>query len=161
VWPLDRYAQLMHRLREDLRLPIIITGGLDEVEQSLVLTQLLRAGTAISLVGRLTLGQALCLYQRARLMVTGDSGPMHAAAALGTRIVALFGPTLPERTGPWGRDHIVIQKARPPSHYAYRSDRNRKYMRAIEVETVYEAVRSALRSLRPDDQREITRRRGS
>ena len=100
TWPLDRYAQLMHRLGDEFRVPMVITGGPGEAAQAEELLCLLRPGIACSLVGKLTLGQALCLYRRARLMVTGDSGPMHAAAALGKPVVALFGPTEPRRTGP-------------------------------------------------------------
>jgi heptosyltransferase-1 len=144
MWPLDRYAQLMHRLRDEFPVPMVITGGSGEADQGGELLGLLRPGTAVSLVGKLTLGQALCLYRRARLMVTGDSGPMHAAAALGTQTVALFGPTLPERNGPWGKGHIVIQEMRPPFHHAYRSDHDRKHMRTIDVQAVYAAVRTAL-----------------
>ena len=43
-------------------------------------------------------------------MVTCDSGPMHIAAAMGTPTVALFGPTDPLRTGPYGRGHRVLQQ---------------------------------------------------
>ena len=146
MWPLDRYAQLMHRLRDELRVPMVVTGGSGEVDQAGELLRLLRPGTALSLVGKLTLGQALCVYRRVRLMVTGDSGPMHAAAALGTQTVALLGPTLPERTGPWGQGHIVIQERRPTFHHAYQSDHDRKHIRAIGMQVVYDAVRSALQS---------------
>jgi ADP-heptose:LPS heptosyltransferase len=144
TWPPDRYAQLMHRLGDEFRVPMVITGGPGEVAQAEELLRLLGPRIAASLVGKLTLEQALCLYRRARLMVTGDSGPMHAAAALGTQTVALFGPTLPERTGPWGKGHIVIQEQRPTFHHAYLSDHDRKYIRAIGVQVVYDAVRSAL-----------------
>lgn len=155
MWPLDRYAQLMQRLRDELHVPMIVTGGPSETAQAEELLRLLRPSTALSLVGKLTLGQALCLYRRARLMVTGDSGPMHAAAALGTQTVALFGPTLPERTGPWGKGHIVIQELRPTFHHAYQSDHDGKHIRAIGVQAVHEAVRSALHPLPPE--RAVTR----
>jgi ADP-heptose:LPS heptosyltransferase len=144
AWPLERYAELMHLLHHELHLPMVITGGPGEEGQARRLMQGLRPGVAVSLVGKLTLEQALCLYRRGVLMVTGDSGPMHAAAALGTRVVALFGPTHPERTGPWGDKHTVIQELRPPSHHAYRSDHDGVYMRAIGVDQVYRAVRTAL-----------------
>ena len=144
MWPLNRYAQLMHRVHDEFRVPMVISGGPGEENHADELLRLMRPGTAVSVVGKLSLDQALCLYRRARLMVTGDSGPMHAAAALETQTVALFGPTLPERNGPWGKGHIVIQKMRPPFHHAYRSDRDRKHISAIDVQTVHEAVRTAL-----------------
>lgn len=147
TWPFERYAQTVRRLREDFRVPVVITGGPGEGQEAAEFMRYLPAGTATSLVGELSLGQALCLYRRALLMVTGDSGPMHAAAALGTRVVALFGPTLPERTGPWGEGHKVIQKMRPPFHHAYRADGGRMYMHAIDVETVYAAIAATLQPL--------------
>ena len=125
----------------------MITGGPGEEQKAQECMSLLPVGDAVSLAGKLTLGQALCLYRRARLMVTGDSGPMHAAAALGTRTVSLFGPTLPERTGPWGRGHIVLQMSKPRSHHAYRADSERKHIRAIDVATVIGAVKSSLESI--------------
>jgi ADP-heptose:LPS heptosyltransferase len=97
-----------------------------------------------SLAGRLALGEALCLIRRARLMVSCDSGPMHAAAALGTPVVALFGPTLPEYTGPWGARHRVVQASRPRDHHAFRSDRGRRHMEALGVQAVAAAVQEAL-----------------
>ena len=149
-WPLDRYAELISKLWDDLGLPIIITGGPGEEDQAAELIHLMKPRTATPLVGKLTLGQAFCLFRRALLMITCDSGPMHAAAALGTKVVALFGPTLPERTGPWGDGHQVIQIARPPIHHTYLTDTDQTYMRAIDVQTVYRVVISSLGSLRCD-----------
>jgi ADP-heptose:LPS heptosyltransferase len=147
TWPLERYVQVASQMRRHFQLPIVIAGGPGEQQHAEELMRLLPSGTATPLVGELSLGQALCLYRRALLMVTGDSGPMHAAAALGTRVVALFGPTLPERNGPWGEGHTVIQKSRPPFHHAYRSVANRMYLDAIDVETVYAAIAAALQPL--------------
>jgi ADP-heptose:LPS heptosyltransferase len=140
AWPLDRYAELLGWMRSQCSVSPLIVGGPGEEEQAARLMDLLEAGTAVSLVGQLSLPQALCLYRRARLMVTGDSGPMHAAAALGTKVIALFGPTLPERTGPLGDDHIVLQTKRPPAYDAYRTDRSGEYIRALDVATVRAAV---------------------
>ena len=50
------------------------------------------------------------LLQTMALMVTVDSGPMHMAAAMGVPVVAIFGPTFPERTGPYGDGHRVIKQ---------------------------------------------------
>ena len=53
------------------------------------------------------------LIRRAAVFVTGDTGPMHLAAAVGTKIVALFGPADPEKTGPYATDAVVINKRLP------------------------------------------------
>ena len=144
AWPLDRYAELLGWMRSQCSVSLLIVGGPGEEDQAARLMDLLEPGTATSLVGQLSLPQALCLYRRARLMVTGDSGPMHAAAALGTQVIALFGPTLPEHTGPVGDEHIVLQAKRPPAHHTYRTDRSGEYIRALEVASVRAAVERVL-----------------
>ncbi len=133
-------------------LPIVVTGGPADLPLATELDALLGADAPVSLVGKLTLGQAFSVYRRATLMVTCDTGPMHAAAALGTRVVALFGPTWPERNGPWGEGHTVVQAKRPPIHRMYRYDARRTYMKAIDVDSVYEAVSAALQSGRSSTQ---------
>jgi len=49
------------------------------------------------------------LYKKAQLVITTDSGPMHLAAAMETPVIALFGPTDPARTGPYGTGHTIIR----------------------------------------------------
>jgi lipopolysaccharide heptosyltransferase I len=62
----------------------------------------------LDLTGRLTLPEMIEWIRLSELMVTNDTGPMHVAAALGKRLVALFGPTDPRRTGPYGQlDHVL------------------------------------------------------
>ena len=146
AWPLERYAELLHWMKTRCSVPVLIVGGPGEESEAARLMELVEPSTAHSLVGQLSLEQALCLYRRTPFMVTGDSGPMHAAAALGTRVIALFGPTLPQRTGPFGDGHVVLQAARPPSHHAYRTDHGREYIRALQVDTVRAAVERVLLS---------------
>jgi heptosyltransferase-2 len=50
----------------------------------------------VSACGRLTLRQSAALIEGARVLVTNDSAPLHLAAAMGTTVVAIFGPTIPE-----------------------------------------------------------------
>jgi heptosyltransferase-1 len=63
----------------------------------------------INLAGRTTLRQLVALLERATLVIANDSGPMHIAAALGRPLVAIFGPTNPVRTGPYGRPDCVLR----------------------------------------------------
>jgi ADP-heptose:LPS heptosyltransferase len=142
-WPIERYAAAIDALGPRLGVPIVIIGGPGEEARGAELRRSIRAADVAMLAGVLPLDQALAVYRRAALMLTGDSGPMHAAAALGTRVVALFGPTFPERTGPWGPDHVVIQASRPSDHHTYRRDADRRHIGAITVDAVVEAVTRA------------------
>jgi lipopolysaccharide heptosyltransferase I len=87
------------------------------------------------------------LLKRLDVLVTTDSGPMHLAAALGIPVVALFGPTNPSRTGPFGERHRVIcaeVDCRPC--YRRHCDKVSGCMSAIRPEAVCEAVRGLLES---------------
>ena len=149
MWPIERWAALIARIRDELAVPVVIAGGPGEQDDAAHLVARL-AAPAPSLAGKTTLEQALCLYRRAVLAISGDTGPMHAAAAVGTPVVALFGPTWPERTGPWGAAHRVIQLSRAPSHHAYRDEESRRHIEAIDVDTVLDAVAALYDQVRRD-----------
>ncbi len=149
MWPVENYAELILRLKRQYRLPIVISGASYELSYLRQLVSLLPPGTVHSLVGDLSLDEALSLYQRASLVITGDSGPMHIAAALGTPVVALFGPTLVTRTGPWGENNLVIQKRIPDHHHRYLDDADRQHIRAIGSDDVFEALTQSLDKLGP------------
>jgi lipopolysaccharide heptosyltransferase I len=143
-WPMERYAELLRRLTSLRNRSLVLSGGKDRRADAERLLARLPHGSVTSLVGRLTLEQAICLYRRARFMLTGDSGPMHIAAALGTPLIALFGPTFPEQTGPWGSHCRVIQARRPTHHHAYLTDHRGEHVAAITVDCVHAAVLEAL-----------------
>jgi ADP-heptose:LPS heptosyltransferase len=85
------------------------------------------------LIARTPLETLPTLLQAARLVVCNDSGPMHLAAALQRPVVALFGPTKPQRFGPYpleAKEHYIVQGREG------RMDR-------IEVDYVYEVVMAA------------------
>jgi ADP-heptose:LPS heptosyltransferase len=145
-WDASRAAGLASRVADATGRALLVTGGEDERAYAERVAALARPGAAVPLAGGLTLGEALCLYRRARLMITCDSGPMHAAAALGTPVVALFGPTHPEHTGPRGPGHVVLQASRPRDHHAYRRDADASHMRALDLDRVADAVLAALRA---------------
>lgn len=139
-WPVESVAAVVRRLRSGIPHPLVLSGADEDRDQAAALQALVGSPTLVSLVGRLSLGEALCLFRRARLMVSCDSGPMHASAAFGVPTIALFGPTHPERTGPWGPRHRVIQAARPPTHHAYRDDPGGTYMRRLDADTILDAI---------------------
>jgi heptosyltransferase I len=143
-WPLERYALLLPALRRETATPVIVSGGAEETQSGEQLVARLPPGTAVSLAGRLGLGELFALLRRARLVISVDSGPMHAAAALGTPVLALFGPTWPERAGPWGEGHRVLQRRRAARYHAYQGPDGADCMAAISVEDVLQAARQQL-----------------
>jgi ADP-heptose:LPS heptosyltransferase len=68
----------------------------------------------LDLTGRISLPGMIEALRRMDLLVTNDTGPMHVAAALGKPVVALFGPTDPSRTGPYGQVESVLRADPPP-----------------------------------------------
>lgn len=113
-WPAERFSALLDALAAgwpDHRL--ILIGGGDERP----LGEAIAAGAHAQvelLTGRTTLPELTALMRRARLMISNDSGPMHLAVAVGTPVVAFFGPTDPRLTGPYpfgGTNHIVLRGA--------------------------------------------------
>ena len=134
-WPPQRYRSLLQRLAAEGRIGLAVIGGPEEQPHA---ASVIPPGAAVAdLVGRLTLPQLAAVLQRARLLVSNDSGPVHLAAAVNTKTVVLFGIAHPAagpvRWGPWGPGHTVIAK---PS------------MEAIEVAEVVDAVRHQLQSVK-------------
>ena len=139
LWGDERFALLCDALIEELDTRIILTGG--PGDPSLPHIEGLMKHPCINLAGKTTLRDLACLYQRARLVVTTDSGPMHIAAAMGTPTVALFGPTNPDRTGPYGAGHRVIRKPLPCSPCLRKECDTMQCMKDISVEEVLEVVK--------------------
>ena len=106
-WPAERFASLAARLRGELGLRAVVAGGPDAAEAAGII--LAAAPDALNLVGQTGVRELVSLLRRASLAVTNDSGPMHLAAALGRPLVATFGPTSTDRTGPFGRGGSVVR----------------------------------------------------
>ena len=108
--------------------------------------QIVIGGT--TLAGATTVGLLPALLSRASLLITNDSGPMHVAAAVGTPIVALFGPTSADRTGPYGVGHAVLKGKVPCSPCFSRTCHNTlplECLRMVSPEQVLAAARERRR----------------
>jgi len=108
-WPITSYAALINQLIRELKAGIIILGSKEDIPLAEKIS-FLASGKPLVAAGKTSLKTLSALLERVDLLVTNDSGPMHIAAALGTPVVALFGPTNPGLTGPYGDGHIVIRK---------------------------------------------------
>jgi heptosyltransferase I len=99
---------------------------------------------ALSLAGRIGLRELACLYSRCRLVISTDTGPMHIAAAMRCPVVALFGPTCPWRTGPYGKGHRVIREEVACSPCFRKKCEHMSCMKGITVVRVLDAVKELI-----------------
>ncbi len=106
LWPSELYAKLADWLWSDCGLVSFVTYGPGEEALAQSVAAHARSGAARALPS--TLKQFVALARRAALFVGGDTGPLHLAAASGTPIVGLYGPTSPERNGPFDPQDITL-----------------------------------------------------
>jgi len=107
-WEPGRFADVAHRLIETTGATIVLSGSAGDRALVDSMKQALPADTIIDVAGHLDLLTLAAILERLDLLITGDTGPMHLAAAVGTPIVAVFGPSDPARYAPRGPlDHVV------------------------------------------------------
>jgi len=138
-WDDVRFGDLGRRIVERYGLTVLVSGSGEEKRRASRIAELIGQG-GFSVAGRLGLEELPALFAGALVAVTVDSGAMHVAAASGTPVVALFGPTAPWRTGPYGKGHVVVRKGIECSPCFRRKCRDPRCMKDIEVEEVMEAV---------------------
>ena len=147
AWPAERFAELADRLTSEYPCQVLIGGSKDE---EALAQRIHEAATSrpVSIAGRTTLKQFAAIAKRAVLFVGNDSGAMHLAAAVGTPMVALFGPSNPDEWGPRGGRMKVLYKGldcRACFHpTCERGELN--CMKQLSVEAVYTAASQLLAS---------------
>lgn len=144
-WPPDRLGLVCRALRERHGLAAVVVWG--PGEESLAGVVVAASGGAAIAAPPTPLTDLVALARQARLIVSGDTGPLHIAAALGVPAVALFGPTDPQRNGPWDPADIAISRYdRCDCHYERRCRRDpaRWCLGTIEVDEVIRAIERRL-----------------
>jgi lipopolysaccharide heptosyltransferase II len=109
-WPADRFAAVARDLASEFD-SVLLFGSQGEANACAQVASGLGGLTVLDLAGGTSLGQALALLSKLGLFISNDSGLMHAAAALGTPTVAVFGSTNPVTTGPLGPRVSLIREA--------------------------------------------------
>lgn len=152
LWDNDQWATVADTLTDQLDAAIILTGSDSELPIVTHILNRMKHKAYIS-AGDLNIGQLAALYERARVVVGPDSGPLHIAAAVGTPTVTLFGPADPVEFGTWGEKsrHIVLTSpigCRPCRVLDWGDDDPEYHpcVREISIGQVLEAARRAAQS---------------
>jgi len=139
-WPPPKFGKLASLL------PIksVIVGGKSDVPVADEIVAL-SDGKSYSLAGKTDLKELVAVIKGSEFLVTNDSGPMHIAAALGIPVFAIFGPTDPARTGPYGKGHTVIKADIACAPCFRKSCDDLKCMDSISAEKVFETIKNSRR----------------
>jgi len=109
-WPPVYFAEVAKGLakRHGLRSLVLWGPGEEQLAQNVVTA----ADGAAAAAPQTTVADLVSLLKAAALMISGDTGPLHIAAAAGTPTIGIFGPTDPQRNGPWVEDDLVVSRYR-------------------------------------------------
>ncbi len=113
MWPQLYWKELTNLIAEKTGMPIVFTGSKSDIfmVEKTVKKAAISEKRAYNMAGKFSLPELAALLKNSALMVTVDSGPMHMAAAFSTPIVAIFGPTSPDKTGPRSNSAAEIVRA--------------------------------------------------
>ena len=145
-WFTERFLELSKQLIKKSNCQVALLGTPEDEPLAKVFEQ---AGLkhVFNFTGKTTLTQLVSLVKRLNVLVTGDTAPLHMASAFETKIVALFGPTEPNRHMPPGKNHIALVKRVPCQPcYSGTCQNSEKLicLQKISVEEVFEAVQKQL-----------------
>jgi len=134
-WPLEKFTELIQRVERQMGWTTIVNCG--PGEEALAQQLVNACGSRVRTV-RVGLRALIAVARHARAFVAGDTGPLHIAAAVGTPVVAIFGPTSPQRNGPYATRVRVVRARGVETTYA-RSASVADIAR-VSVDDVYQAL---------------------
>ena len=143
-WGVERFAELADILAAQHHAHIVVLWGPGERAQADELAQMMKS--AVVIPPATSLLELAGLLEQCDLLVTNDSGPMHIAAAMGTRVLAVFGPTNPDLQGPCGDGHRIVRQEELEclGCNLTRCPIGHPCMNELSVERVYAVARSML-----------------
>jgi len=139
MWPKDSWIDLGKKVTAAGKC-VVLTGAPSERDLCDAIAQELPK--SILAAGKTTFRESAILTAFASTVITGDTAQMHAAAALGTKVVALFGPTSPVETGPYGEKHLIFidQHCAKQPCFLHECDQPLFCLNAISSDAVFEAM---------------------
>jgi heptosyltransferase-1 len=140
-WPPERFGELCRKIRDQLNVRCVVNCG--PGDENLAAAVKSASGTAEPVVYDGELGQLMALLQGAQCIIGGDTGPLHLAIALGTKAVAIFGPTNPARNGPYPPQPFVLRDPAAVTTHKREAQTNPSLLK-ISVAQVFDAVKQRL-----------------
>lgn len=138
-WPPERFSYIARKLP----FKSVVVGSRDDISiaEDIVSSS---DGKAISLSGKTDLKGLVEIIRRSKFVLCNDSGPAHIGAALGVPVFALFGPTSPVRTGPYGKNVVVFRSELDCAPCFKRRCKRRLCMESLSQEDVWRAIKDYL-----------------
>ena len=145
-WSPEKFGRVAAAVHREWQLPSLVLWGPGEEEMAQRIVD--TSEGAARLAPPTAIREANAYVRRARLFISGDTGPTHIASAFGVPVVGIFGPTDPARNGPFGEGDVVVSKPVPcgPCYKHRCPGYGNVCMTQIEVEDVMVAVRRRLES---------------
>ncbi|MBI5251667.1 MAG: glycosyltransferase family 9 protein [Desulfomonile tiedjei] len=150
-WTIQAWAEFADLVIEKMDAMVVFAGSRDDSSYIQAIAERMK-NTPVIAAGRLNLAEAVALLEASDIYVGVDSGPMHIAAFTGTPVVALFGPTDPDKVGPYGDGHRVIRRTDLDClSCRKRSCSDRICLEGIAAETVFQETVEVLSQRAPQE----------
>ena len=145
LWNAEGFAKIADRLWEAYRWRSVVTYGPGEEALAQAVVAASQSG-AVEMLDT-TLKQFFALAQKAKLFLGGDTGPLHLAAAAGTPIVGIYGPTPARRNGPFAKDDVIVERFDLDCRVdCFRRSCSHTSCMKIPVEAVWQQVEKRMRN---------------
>ena len=109
-WPASFFSEIINTVCEkNNRCKFILSGAPSDISSAEKILAKTKSEKVFTMAGKTGTAELVELIRKCSAIVTNDSGPMHIAAALNIPVLAFFGPTLPEKTGPYGKNHVILK----------------------------------------------------
>ncbi|MEN2985307.1 MAG: glycosyltransferase family 9 protein [Thermodesulfovibrionaceae bacterium] len=135
-WPLSYFIELIDLLPYNF----ILVGSNSDISDATKIEKASK-GKAISYAGKTSLRELIAVFENSFFVISPDTGAMHLAVACGKKVVALFGPTDPVRTGPFGEGHLIIKSNESCSPCFKRYCKDHRCMKNITPQIVHEEIK--------------------
>lgn len=144
-WPAERFCEVTKKILEN---PLVYVLYFGDSNGAPLINDICKnfPERVINLAGRTTIRELIALIQQCSIFLTNDSGPMHIAAALGVKLLALFGSTSEIKTGPYPQGKVIHKHAECSPCYKRTCPIDFRCMTRIHVDEVYEELQKLLNS---------------